>query len=169
MVRIGGLRLSRMAMGAGSAVSAVGLAAVALVTIGAPQAAALTTPYAYVANGSGTVSVINTSTNTVVKMVRVGKRPQGVAITPNGGYAYVANALSNTVSIINTSTNTLFKTVRVGVFPNGIAITPNGSYAYVANFGSNSVSIINTSTNTLVKTVRVGSGPSGVAITPNGN
>jgi len=37
---------------------------------------------AYVANsGSGTVSVINTSTNKVVKTVKVGSYPSGVAIT----------------------------------------------------------------------------------------
>ncbi len=33
---------------------------------------------------SGTVSVIKTSTNTVVKTVTVGTEPFGVAITPNG-------------------------------------------------------------------------------------
>jgi YVTN family beta-propeller protein len=43
---------------------------------------------AYVANsGDNTVSVIDTSTNTVVKTVGVGSVPTGVAITPNGSYA----------------------------------------------------------------------------------
>ena len=59
------------------------------------------------------MSVINTSTNEVVKTVTDFGSPQGVAITPNGTYAYVTND-SGTVSVIKTSTNTIVKTVRVG-------------------------------------------------------
>uniref|UniRef100_UPI000A96E89D YncE family protein n=1 Tax=Rhodococcus marinonascens TaxID=38311 RepID=UPI000A96E89D len=56
---------------------------------------------AYVTNvGDGTVSVIDTATNTVVETVPVGAAPQGVAITPDGSRAYVANLGDNTVSVI---------------------------------------------------------------------
>ena len=42
-------------------------------------------PFAYVANnGSSTVSVIATATNTVVATIGVGTGPRGVAITPDG-------------------------------------------------------------------------------------
>ena len=43
-------------------------------------------PFAYVSNGSnpGTVSVIDTATNTVVATVAVGSNPIGVAVTPDG-------------------------------------------------------------------------------------
>jgi YVTN family beta-propeller protein len=143
-------------------------------TAGLAQAAASRIPYAYVTNinpgGNGTVSVINTSTNTVVKTVPVGREPEGVAITPNGSYAYVANVGSGTVSVIKTSTDTVVKTVEVGGVPEGVAITPNGNYAYVTTgVHPGTVSVIKTSTNTLVKTVTVGSDPVAVAITPNGN
>ena len=88
--------------------------------------------------------------------MKVGANPDGIAITPNGSDAYVANILSNTVSVIKTSTNTVVKTVGVGNYPYGVAITPNGSDAYVTNAVSNTVSVIRTSTNTVVKTVKVG-------------
>jgi YVTN family beta-propeller protein len=49
-------------------------------------------PFAYVTNsGSKTVSVIDRATNTVAATVPVGVSPVGVAITPNGASAYVAN------------------------------------------------------------------------------
>src|SRR5271165_6125044 len=170
MTQLVGPRLSRLAMRAGTAVGAVGLAAVALTPVEAPQAGALTTSYAYVTNASspGSVSVINTSTNTVVKTVTfgVGKDPDGVAITPNGSDAYVANSFSRSVSVINTATNKVAAVVPVENYPDAVAITPNGSDAYVAN-GGNTVSVINTSTNKVVKTVGVGNGPDAVAITPN--
>src|SRR5215831_4391865 len=86
-------------------------------------------PFAYVTNiGSGTVSVIDTATNTVVATVPVGGGPVGVAITPDGTHAYVAHrsfpAPPGAVSVIDTATNTRVADVRVGVGPVGVAITP---------------------------------------------
>src|SRR4051812_44791030 len=50
------------------------------------------------ANGfAGTVSVIDTISNTVTKTINVGNSPHGVAFVPNGTKAYVANQNSNTV------------------------------------------------------------------------
>src|SRR5262245_9876713 len=84
-------------------------------------------PFAYVSNGSdssNSVSVINTATNTVVATIPVGTTPWGVAITPDGAFAYVANQSSGTASVINTATNTVVATVPVGTGPRGVAITP---------------------------------------------
>ena len=69
----------------------------------------------------------------MIKTVRVGVEPCGVAITPSGSDAYVANGTSGTVSVIKTSTNTVMRTLGVGGEPCGVAVTPNGSDAYVAN------------------------------------
>jgi YVTN family beta-propeller protein len=64
---------------------------------------------AYITNAdSGTVSVINTATNTVVgSPITVGNLPQGVAVTPDGSKVYVANSNDGTVSVIATATNTV--------------------------------------------------------------
>ncbi len=49
-------------------------------------------PFAYVTNFySNTVLVIDTATNTVVATVAVGISLVGVAITPDGAFAYVTN------------------------------------------------------------------------------
>jgi YVTN family beta-propeller protein len=62
--------------------------ALLLAMIGAIEAEAA--PFAYVANfSSGTVSVIDTATNVLVTTVPVGGNPHGVAITPDGAFAYV--------------------------------------------------------------------------------
>jgi YVTN family beta-propeller protein len=125
-------------------------------------------PFAYVANsGDGTVSVIDTATNTVMGIpIPVGREPFGVAVTPDGKHAYVANLDSNTVSVIDTATNTVVATVTVGVSPTGVAVTPDGKHAYITNGSSNNVSVIDTVTNTVVATVTVGDGPIGVGIMP---
>jgi len=127
--------------------------------------------FAYVTNlSSNLVSVISTKSNTVVANVAVGSRPVGVAVTPNGAFAYVSDSalfggLSG-ISVINTRTNTVVATVPVGLDPQGLAFVPGGAFAYVANQLSNTVSVIKTATNTVVATVPVGIGPVGVAITP---
>jgi YVTN family beta-propeller protein len=88
-------------------------------------------PFAYVTDTfSNTVSVIDTTTNTVVAIVPVGSDPFGVAITPNGAFAYVADDGSNAVSVINTASNTVVATVPVGSGPSGVAITPNEARVY---------------------------------------
>ena len=60
--------------------------------------------FAYVTNeGSGTVSVIDTSTNLVTSTIGVGSEPSGVAVNPAGTLAYVTNFGSGTVSVISTA------------------------------------------------------------------
>jgi YVTN family beta-propeller protein len=119
--------------------------------------------------GNGTVSVIDTATNTVGATISLGtsQNPFGVAITPDGTRAYVTiNFPNNFVLVIDTATNTVVATIPVGVGPDGVAITPDGTRAYVTNDDSDTVSVIDTTTNTVVATVPVGVGPVAVAITP---
>jgi len=92
-----------------------------LVLIALYTAAASAQPYAYIANSnSGTVTVIDLSTNDKIATVDVGVDPAGVAASPKGDVVYVANqgASSGTgsVSIIEVSTNTVKHTVDVGIF-----------------------------------------------------
>ncbi len=54
---------------------------------------------AYVANyGDGTISVIDTATNTVTTNVSVGYGPWGVAVTPDGTKVYVTNYSTKDIS-----------------------------------------------------------------------
>ena len=97
--------------------------------------------FAYVTNQvSGTVSVIDLSTQTKVADIPVGAEPYGIALTPDAARAYVANSASNSVSIIDTATNTVVGTINIpGVQPRGVAITNNNGgtgqqFVYVAQF-----------------------------------
>lgn len=70
---------------------------------------------------------------TITATIPVGGEPIGVAITPNGEYAYIPNYSSSSVSVINTATNTVTATITGFNSPYSVAITPNGEYAYVTN------------------------------------
>jgi DNA-binding beta-propeller fold protein YncE len=105
----------------------------------------------------GTISVIETSSNTVVETINGFSGPFTIAITPDGRYAYVTNyntlyagsdftdftAGQGTVNIIDLTENlVLSPTIVVGQSPDAIAITPSGKHAYVSHYTSNTVTII---------------------------
>jgi YVTN family beta-propeller protein len=69
---------------------------------------------------AGTVSVIDTVSNTVTATVPVGALPYGVAVTPDGARVYVANGNPGTVSVIDTVSNSVTATVTVGNSPTGL-------------------------------------------------
>ena len=128
-------------------------------------------------SGPGSVFVIDVATNAVLATIGVGNDPRGVAVTPDGRHAYVANncgsstnctASTGTVSVIKTSTNAVVATVTVAGGPRGVAITPDGKKAYVVSVGcsTNCLSVINTATNTVTAQASVFG--AAIAISPNG-
>lgn len=109
----------------------------------------------------------------------VGVEPNGVAVTPDGKFVYVANTVDGTVSVLAVDVTQqpvaqVVATLDVGTEPYGVAITPNGQKVYVTNARSNSISVIDVATNTVVKEITnvgpsVGAEPRGMAITNNNN
>ena len=71
----------------------------------------------YIANtGSSTVSVLDTTTNTIARTIALprGSRPVDVAVDPNGRYLYTADGGSNRVSVLDTRTKRVVASVPVG-------------------------------------------------------
>ena len=79
--------------------------------------------------------------------------PFSVAISPDGGTLFLANAGSDDVSIIDLGTNAGVGHVPVGVNPRGIAIHPDGSRVFVNNTLDGTLSVIDTDSITVVNTV----------------
>lgn len=73
------------------------------------------------ATTTGSVSVVDLSTNTVVKNIPVGVQPE--RMTLSGQYLFVANTNSDTVSVIDTKTNNVVQTIDIKPYPNA----PKGS------------------------------------------
>ena len=102
---------------------------------------------------SGTISVIDTSRNLVVRTIDVGLHPTGMALGPDGNRVYVTNANSDTVSVIDTATDTLTNTLHVGrthegrvpvlgSAPNAVAVSSDGRTLFVANAAENAVAVV---------------------------
>ena len=72
----------------------------------------------YVAHfNDDTVSVIDTTTNTVLDTIGVGSFPAGLAVNPIANIVYVSNRFEDTVSVIDGNTNTVIDTIPVGFYP----------------------------------------------------
>ncbi len=140
--------------------------------------------------GSGTVSVINTQTNTLDTALNASGTialPAATGATSAGPvYAaffaqsqilVTANYDSNTVSFISapldvygndaTGFGQVLATVPVGVHPTAITILGDGSRAYVANQGDGTVSVISMTSFTVEKTIAVGNHPRVISSTYN--
>ena len=140
-----------------------------------PTGIAVKGTYAYVTNqatNGTTVSVIDTATGAVVKIITVGSQPSAVAISPTAKRAYVTNRASGTVTVIDTDTNTVVgSAIRVGTSPQDVAVNTSGTQVFVANNGSSSVSVIEPNLSNKVTTISLGFGnsaPTAIALSADG-
>lgn len=124
---------------------------------------------AYVSNrGSGSVSVIDLSSNMTTTTIPVRDDPEAAATTPDGKTVLISHLDPDHISVIDVASKSVTDTVPVGDRPTAIAVRPDGSTAYVANANSDDVSVIDLSSNTVVTAIDVGDNPQGVAVTPDG-
>lgn len=104
----------------------------------------------------------------------VGAEPSGVAVTPDGKKAYIANTVSGTVTVAKLRLESsqplrVEEQIPAGTEPWGVAVTPNGEKIYVTNARSNNVTVIDTRKDQVVATIPVGPEPRGLAITNDGD
>src|SRR5438445_2995466 len=88
------------------------------------------------------VSVIRADNNTRLAKITVGDEPQSVTLTPDGQYAYVANAAAGTVTVILISdpawgpfSATVVTDLTTGAEPATVVCSRDASRAFVANTG----------------------------------
>jgi YVTN family beta-propeller protein len=107
------------------------------------------------------VSVIDTATDTVTATIAVGTSPLGVAISPDGTRAYIANVgdgnfydFKASVSVVSLTTDTVVANVPMNYYPSQwVAVTPDGKYVwdgFAPSPGGNiAIGILATATNSL--------------------
>ena len=132
----------------------------------------------YQNNYTGSITVINTSTNKVITTIPVGANPSSIIINPSaiGTLAYVINQGSITsnnsypssISVINTSTNKVITTIPVEHEGQPVVVfNPSGTRAYITNPNSFNITVINTSTNKVIATIPVYAFPSSITFNPS--
>jgi YVTN family beta-propeller protein len=121
------------------------------------------------AENGGTINVISTRTNAVIKSVPVAAggdsaKPSGIAVAPDGKTVYFANGRANRAAVMNAATMAITDTFPVGHRPWGVALSADGKTLYTADGRSNSVSVIDLAAKKVARTIAVGDHPYGVAL-----
>lgn len=103
---------------------------------------------AWVANiGSGSVSVVDTESGELVKVIPTAAGCEGIDITPDGTQVWSTNRQANSVSIIDTDSLEVLESISsTGRFPIRVKITPDGVHALVSNAFSGEVAVFDVAT-----------------------
>src|SRR4029077_1313245 len=158
----------------------------------APPAAApeIKTPAigVYVTNEtSGDLTIIDAATATAVATIPLGKRPRGIAASPDRTYLYVAlsgspvagpgvdesklpppDRTADGIGVFDVRQNKLFRLIKSGSDPENFDLSRDGRYIFVSNEDDSKASMIDVASGKVTKTFAVGEEPEGVKIAPSG-
>lgn len=122
----------------------------------------------YVINiADDTISVIDTSTETVLETTRVGKAPRSITIAPNTGLVYVVNSNDDSISVVDTNNQVTDTIENVGSELTTVAYHPVNNSLYVVSSGDNTVIPIDLDTNTIRSAIPVGTDPYRIIYNPS--
>ena len=125
---------------------------------------------------SGTVSVIDLNSQSVVSEIPVGLLPCNMVLSADGSLLYVANANSDVVSVIDTNEDKFIKNIQTkpiadmpyGSIPNALVLDPSGKFLYVANGGNNLLAKIDLATDKVTGLIPTGWYPGAVILNKAG-
>lgn len=124
--------------------------------------------FAYVSNGAdGTVSVLNLVYLRLERVLQVGRKPSGLAVSPTRNEVYAVNSGSDSVSVIDANSNTVAATIPVHHGPFFIEVSADGKRAYVPNTASNTVSVLDLDRRREIAAVATGEAPGVARVSPD--
>ena len=140
----------------------------------------------YVTNeSSGDLSILDAETRAVVATVPLGKRPRGIAVSPDRGTLYVAlsgspnagpgvdesklpppDRTADGIGVVDVRQQKLIKVLTSGTDPEQVAVSHDGKLLFVANEDAALASVIDIGTGKVVETFKTGGEPEGVTVEP---
>src|SRR5215467_7293497 len=140
----------------------------------------------YVTNeSSGDLSIIDADTRAVVATVPLGKRPRGIAVSPDHTTLYVAlsgspnagpgvdektlpppDRKADGIGVVDLAQGKLIKVLTSGPDPEQLAVSPDGTHVYIANEDGAKLSVVDVNTGEIVESFAIGEEPEGVSIEP---
>jgi YVTN family beta-propeller protein len=99
---------------------------------------------------------------------KIGKAPNFIALSPDGGTIYATSFGTNELLAVDLVQKIVTKSVEVGSSPLGLAITDDGKTALVACKDSGTVAVVDLAAFRVVGDIRVGGYPNSVAVSRRG-
>jgi YVTN family beta-propeller protein len=136
----------------------------------------------------GSLSVIDGATQRVTDTIALGKRPRGIALSPDGTRLYIAlsgspiggpgvdesklpppDKTADGIAIFDVASLKLERVLRSISDPEQLAVSPDGRRLYVASEDSGKLIVLDAKSGAVVGSVDVGGEPEGVAVSPSGD
>ena len=142
----------------------------------------------YVSNeASGDLSVIDPSARREIARIPLGKRPRGMAPSPDGRLLYIAlsgspiagpgvdesalppaDKAADGIAIFDLRSRRVLRILRGVSDPEQVAVSPDGRRLYVASEDTGRLIVMDAETGAIVASLAVGGEPEGVAVSPDG-
>jgi YVTN family beta-propeller protein len=145
---------------------------------------------AYVSNeDDGTVSVIDADRSATIATIAVGKRPRGLALSPDGKLLYVAvsglpkcpppitdeecaklprDPAADGIAVVDTTKPERMRLLTGVSDPERVAVSRDGRVLYVSEEDAARLAVLDAARGRVLATVPVGREPEGVRVSPNG-
>jgi YVTN family beta-propeller protein len=117
--------------------------------------------------GSGTATIVDPSTHSVVAHLETGAGAEGLTIHPDGRRAYVTNRSAGTLVEIDLENAVVARSMEVGDFPIRVKARPGGAELLVSNANGNEVVAVDPEEWKILRRLPVGAAPIGILITPD--
>jgi len=123
----------------------------------------------YTANiGSDTVTSIALSAPATVKQIAVGKGPEGMDLSPDGGELWVGTRGDGGLSIIDAAGENVKETLHLGRVPIRVKFTPDGARVLVSDTAAGELIVLDAASRKELKRLPIAGEPVGVLVTPDG-
>jgi YVTN family beta-propeller protein len=103
-----------------------------------------------------------------IVQIEAGKGAEGIDISPDGHWLWVAHRGDGGLSIIDTSTDKVVETLKAGQQPIRVKFTPDGKQVLVSDAFGGDLIIFDAAARKETRRIRIGSTPVGILIAPDG-
>jgi len=118
--------------------------------------------------GGGSVSELDLSTKSHVRVIAVAPRVEGIAVTPDGSAVCAGSNTDGTVSVVDTSTGAIVATLGGFKLPYRMAMSSDGRTAIICDPDADRLHVADVAARKVVWTLDGIGSPRGVNIAPDG-
>jgi len=104
------------------------------------------------------VSVIDPTTNQIIRKIKSHMGPCCVAISPHLDHGYIADFMADDLTVFNRATGESTGPISAGVHPSSILLTADGRYLLIGHESNDGLWFLDTQTNEVVKRLNEGTG-----------